>query len=104
MMCQKKTNCMSLFLFLYRFLSQTTIFPGPSDARKKIRDKANREEVRGIMPEDSTRMERSDAFFIPIKGSANIQTQQAINKRTFDLERIDLMLLWLLRDCPANEP
>lgn len=104
MMCQKKTNCMSLFFFLYRFLSQTTIFPRPPDTDEKFRDKENREEIRGIMPEDSTRMERSDAFFIPIKGSTKIQTQQAINKRTFDLERIDLILLWLLRDCPANEP
>lgn len=104
MMCQKKANCMILFLFLYRFLNQTTIFPRPSDTDKKIRGKLNRKEIRGIMPEDSTRRERSDAFFIPIKGSTKIQTQQAINKKTFDLERIDLILLWLLRDCPANEP
>lgn len=103
-MCQKKANCMTLFLFLYRFLSQTTIFPRPSDAGKKTRDKANREEIKGIMPEDSARMERSDASLIPIKGSTKIQTQQAINKKTFDPERIDLILLWLLRDCPANEP
>jgi DNA-dependent RNA polymerase auxiliary subunit epsilon len=95
---------MSLFFFLYRFLSQTTIFPGPPDSDKKVRDKANREEIRGNSTEDSTRRERSEAFLIPIKGSTRIQTQQAMNKKTFDLEEIDPISLWLLSDCPANKP
>lgn len=51
-----------------------------------------------------TEAERREAFFAPIKGSTNNQIQHVINKKVFDLERIDIILLWFLGCCLTKEP
>lgn len=57
-----------------------------------------------IMLTSIMKMERIEAFFIPIKGSDSSQIQQVINRKVLDLPRINAISLSLLKYRLPKEP